>query len=45
MLETGVGEVLVVQGERERLIPFIEPVVMSVDLADRRLTVDWGADF
>ena len=45
LLETGVGEVLVVQGERERLIPFIEPVVMSVDLADRRLTVDCGADF
>jgi len=45
LLQTGVGEVLVVAGERERLIPFIEPVVLTVDFARQRLTVDWGEDF
>jgi len=45
LLETGANQVLVVQGERERLIPFVEPVVVLVDLAGGRLTVDWGADF
>jgi 16S rRNA processing protein RimM len=45
LIETGASPVLVVQGERERLIPLAQPVVVSVDLADGRLTVDWGADF
>jgi ribosomal 30S subunit maturation factor RimM len=34
-----------VQGERERLIPFVSAVVKSVDLARGELVVDWGADF
>jgi 16S rRNA processing protein RimM len=45
LIETGASPVLVVQGIRERLIPFAQPVVVSVDVADGRLTVDWGADF
>ena len=45
LLETGANQVLVVGGERERLIPFIEAVVVAVDLAGGRLTVDWEADF
>jgi len=45
LLETGSQQVLVVQGERERLIPFVEPVVVSVDLAGGSLVVDWGKDF
>ncbi len=45
LIETGASPVLVVLGERERLIPFAQPVVVSVDVADDRLTVDWGADF
>jgi 16S rRNA processing protein RimM len=45
LIETGASPVLVVQGERERLIPLAQPVVVSVDVADGRLTVDWGADF
>lgn len=44
LMETGASHVLVVQGERERLIPFAEPVVLSVKVADGRLTVDWSAD-
>src|ERR1043166_4500223 len=35
IMETGANEVLVVQGERERLIPFIAPVVDEADLNAR----------
>ena len=42
---TGANDVLVVRGERERLIPFIEPVVVKVDIEASRLTLDWGADY
>lgn len=46
LLETGANDVLVVTGERRRLIPFLYgPVVRSVDLAGRLITVDWDADF
>jgi 16S rRNA processing protein RimM len=45
LIETGANQVLVLGGDRERLIPFIEPVVVAVDLASGRLTVDWEADF
>jgi 16S rRNA processing protein RimM len=45
LLETGGQQVLVVQGERERLIPFVGPVVQAVDLAQGKVVVDWGADF
>jgi 16S rRNA processing protein RimM len=45
LLETGANHVLVVHGERERLIPFVGAVVKSVDLARGELVVDWGADF
>jgi 16S rRNA processing protein RimM len=45
LLETGANQVLVVRGERERLIPFGGAAVKSVDLAQGELVVDWGADF
>jgi 16S rRNA processing protein RimM len=45
LLATGANDVLVVQGERERLIPFIAQVVLEVDLAARLIRVDWGADY
>ena len=45
LMETGTSAVLVVQGVRERLIPFTHSVVVSVDVVDRRVTVDWGEDF
>jgi 16S rRNA processing protein RimM len=45
LLETGANQVLVVEGERERLIPFVSAVIVSVDLARGELVVDWGADF
>lgn len=45
ILETGANAVLVVAGERERLIPFIAEVIREVDLAAGVITVDWGADY
>jgi 16S rRNA processing protein RimM len=46
LMQTGANDVLVVGGERERLIPFIrEQVVVAVDAPTRRIEVDWEADF
>lgn len=45
LMETGANDVLVVRGERERLIPFVAPVVLEVDLAGAKLKVDWAADY
>lgn len=43
---TGANDVLVVRGERERLLPFVRgQVVVEIDLAQRRLRVDWDPDF
>lgn len=45
VLETGANDVLVLEGERERLIPFVKQVILDVDLAARQVNVDWGADY
>lgn len=46
MLATGANDVMVVQGERERLIPFVRgQYVKSVNLEDGILVVDWDPDF
>lgn len=43
---TGANDVLVVKGERERLLPFVkEQVVIEIDLEQRLLRVDWDPDF
>ena len=45
LLETGANDVMVVQGEQERLIPFaMGEVILGVDLADGRIDVDWEWD-
>jgi 16S rRNA processing protein RimM len=46
LFETGANDVIVVAGERERLIPFLQgSVVTDIDLEAGRLTVDWDPDF
>lgn len=45
LFETGANDVMVVAGERQRLIPFIPDVVRDVDLEAGVLRVDWDADF
>ncbi|MXW44450.1 MAG: 16S rRNA processing protein RimM [Gammaproteobacteria bacterium] len=42
LMATGANDVLIVQGERRRLIPFVPGSrVREVDLQERRLIVDW----
>jgi len=46
LMETGANDVLVVEGDCQRLIPFVVgPIVDHVDLDSGRITVDWGLDF
>jgi 16S rRNA processing protein RimM len=46
LLETGANDVLIVKGERERLIPYTPgQAVVKVDLEAGLLTVEWDADF
>ncbi|HSH42981.1 MAG TPA: ribosome maturation factor RimM [Arenicellales bacterium] len=45
LFETGANDVLVVAGERERLIPYIPDVIRKVDLEAGTMQVDWDADF
>ena len=46
MIETGADDVMVLNGDRERLIPFvIDDIVHEVDLERKRLVVDWMPDY
>jgi 16S rRNA processing protein RimM len=46
LFDTGANPVMVLAGERERLVPFIEgDFVRSVDFEAGRIEVDWDADF
>ena len=45
VIETGANDVLVVRGERERLIPFTEAVVKQVHVAGRVIRVVWDSDY
>ena len=46
LFATGANDVLVVSGERERLIPYVTgQFVKEVDLQAGRITVDWDKDF
>lgn len=46
LFATGANDVLVLKGERERLLPFVQgQVVTNIDLAQGVMQVDWDADF
>jgi 16S rRNA processing protein RimM len=45
ILETGANDVLVVQGGRERLIPFIADTIAAIDLQGGLMRVNWDADY
>jgi len=41
----GAQDVIEVSGERTRLIPWVAAVVKQVDLPNKRVEVQWGADW
>jgi 16S rRNA processing protein RimM len=46
LFSTGANDVLVAQGERERMIPFVQPdFIRNVDFDAGVVTVDWDTDF
>jgi 16S rRNA processing protein RimM len=45
VFESGADPVLVVAGDRERLLPFVDAVVKRVDLGAGKLLVEWEADY
>lgn len=46
LFETGANDVMVVQGERERLVPWIlNDVVKAVYLEEQTILVEWDPDF
>lgn len=45
LIETGANDVLVVSGEKERLIPYIPQVIVKIDLTEKRIDVDWDKEF
>lgn len=46
LLETGANDVLIVKGERERAIPFLQgQTIMDVDLVAGTIVVDWDPEF
>ena len=46
MMETGANDVMVVRGDRERLVPFVQgQYVTRVDLEEGLIEVDWDPEF
>lgn len=46
LLETGANDVIIVRGERERVIPFLQgQTIINVDLDAGKIVVDWDPEF
>lgn len=46
MMSTGANDVMVVTGDKRRLIPYLlDRVVLSISREKRQIRVDWDADF
>jgi 16S rRNA processing protein RimM len=46
LLETGANDVMIVQGERERAIPFLQgQTIINIDLDAGMIIVDWDPEF
>jgi len=46
LFSTGANDVLVAQGDRERMVPFVVPdYIVSIDFDAALVTVDWDPDF
>ena len=45
LMATGANDILVLTGERRRLIPYISQVIIEVDHKKNIICVDWEADY
>ncbi len=46
LMETGANDVLIVRGERDRAIPFLQGRnILKIDFETGKITVDWDPDF
>lgn len=45
VIETGANDVLEVKGEHIHLIPFVSDYIVEVDMENRVIRADWGADY
>jgi 16S rRNA processing protein RimM len=45
MFSNGAQDVMEVQGSRTHLLPWVSAVVKDVDLKERKVRVEWGADW
>lgn len=46
LMETGANDVVIVEGDRERCIPFLQgQFIINIDLNTKQMLVDWDADF
>ncbi|MEQ1530015.1 MAG: ribosome maturation factor RimM [Methylococcales bacterium] len=46
LLETGANDVMIVNGDRERVIPFLQgQTIVNIDLAAGKIIVDWDPEF
>jgi|TARA_B110001469_G_C9585767_1_gene290569 16S rRNA processing protein RimM len=44
-IETGANDVMVVKGDKERLIPYSRETVLEVDTINSKIIVDWDENF
>ncbi len=45
LFTTGSNDVMVIKGDRQRLLPYINSVIQLIDLTEKKIIVDWDADF
>ena len=42
---TGANDILIIEGDKRHLVPFIDHVIQAVDLANQSIIVDWDEEF
>ena len=45
MKDTGANDVMIIKGDKRHLVPFIDHVLKSVDIANQKIIVDWDHEF
>ncbi len=45
LVDTGANHVLVVKGDKEHWIPYIEPFLVSIEKDTKKIIVDWDENF